>query len=112
FVVDYINDQLEGYAQCADLALNNITDARIMTHNDDILSQNEIKDYTIIIETIPGNGIFEVTLRHTVGYNKTNSFEVMGTISRLNLYGKQSACITDFHLKLYCYCKSLLEIVN
>ncbi|KAJ3655276.1 hypothetical protein Zmor_014412 [Zophobas morio] len=112
FAVDYMNQQLEGYAQCSELTMNNITDARVMTHNEDILGGNEIKDFMIILETVPGNGVFEVTLRNTIGFNKTNQFEVMGTISRLNLYGKQSACITDFHLKLYCYCRSLLDLGN
>jgi hypothetical protein len=109
FAVDYMNQQLDGYAQCSNLTLNNITDARIMSHGDHILNGNDVKDYTIVLQTVPGEGIFEVTLRNTVGFNKTNQFEVMGTISRLNLYGKQSSCITDFHLKLYCFCKSLLS---
>jgi hypothetical protein len=109
FAVDYMNQQLDGYAQCSNLTLNIITDARIMSHGDHILNGNDVKDYTIVLQTVPGEGIFEVTLRNTVGFNKTNQFEVMGTISRLNLYGKQSSCITDFHLKLYCFCKSLLS---
>lgn len=107
FAVSYINNQLAGYAQCSELMLWNVTNARIMTHNDKILEGNDVKDYMLILQTLPGEGIFEITLRST--YNKTYPFEVMGTISRLNLYGKQSACITDFHLKLYCYCKSLLS---
>lgn len=108
FAVDYINQQLEGYAQCSNLTLENINDARIMTHGEDILNGNEVKDYMIILQTVPGDGVFEVTLRRTAENDKANKYEVMGTISRLNLYGKQSACITDFHLKLYCYCKNLL----
>ncbi|EFA03493.1 uncharacterized protein LOC662511 isoform X2 [Tribolium castaneum] len=108
YAVDYMNFQLEGYAQCSNLTLESINDARIMTHEEHITNGNEVKDYMIIIETVPGNGVFEVTLRSTVGGQRANHFEVMGTISRLNLYGKQSACITDFHLKLYCYCKNLL----
>ncbi|XP_044266992.1 uncharacterized protein LOC123012869 isoform X2 [Tribolium madens] len=103
FAVEYMNLQLEGYAQCANLTLESITDARLMTHGEHITNGDEVKDYMIIFETVPGNGVFEVTLRNTAKH-----FEVMGTISRLNLYGKQSACITDFHLKLYCYCKNLL----
>ncbi|RZC39846.1 DUF229 domain containing protein [Asbolus verrucosus] len=108
FAVEYMNHQLEGYGQCSNLTLYNISDARIMTHGDHILNGNEVRDYMIVLQTSPGDGIFEVTLRSSIGYNKTYQYEVMGTISRLNLYGKQSACITDFHLKLYCYCKSLL----
>lgn len=105
YAVEYINLELEGYAQCANLSLNAILNARLMTHVDHIEGKNRIEDYMITLRTLPGEGIFEVTVRFsTIG----NKYEVMGSISRLNLYGKQSSCITDFHMKLYCYCKSLL----
>ncbi|KAJ8921093.1 hypothetical protein NQ315_015891 [Exocentrus adspersus] len=105
FAVDYINGELEGYAQCANLTLDVISNARLMTHESHIEGDNKIKDYMLTIRTLPGEGIFEMTVRHSVVRGK---FEVIGSISRLNLYGKQSSCISDFHLKLYCYCKSLL----
>lgn len=105
FAVDYINQELEGYAQCANLSLDEISNARLMTHVDHIKGKNKIEDYMITLRTLPGEGIFEVTIRHSEVGNK---FDVMGSISRLNLYGKQSSCITDFHMKLYCYCKNLL----
>ncbi|KAJ8945450.1 hypothetical protein NQ314_009202 [Rhamnusium bicolor] len=106
YAVEYINFELEGYAQCANLSLEEVLNARLMTHsNNSIVAENTIKDYMLTIRTSPGDGIFEVTIRRSVNPNKLG---VMGTISRLNLYGKQSSCITDFHLKLYCYCKKLL----
>lgn len=106
FAVQYINKELEGYAQCAKLVRNKTLNARLMVHDDDIGDgDNKIQDYMLTIQTTPGGGVFEVTIRHVL----TNSrYDVIGTISRLNLYGKQSACILDYHLKLYCYCKSLL----
>ncbi|XP_018577786.1 uncharacterized protein LOC108916073 [Anoplophora glabripennis] len=105
FAVEYINEQLVGYAQCANLSVDVILNARLMTHLEHIDGKNRIEDYMITLRTLPGEGIFEVTVRHSKVGDK---FQVMGSISRLNLYGKQSSCITDFHLKLYCYCKSLL----
>ncbi|CAH1109102.1 unnamed protein product [Psylliodes chrysocephalus] len=101
--INNINVQLSGYAQCAELSLEEVLNARLMRPQ--IPGSNKISDYMLTLSTLPSKAIFEVTMRTT---DKNNSFEVIGTISRLNLYGKQSLCITDFHLKLYCFCKSLL----
>ncbi|VEN58507.1 unnamed protein product [Callosobruchus maculatus] len=107
FAVEFINMELQGYAQCANLTLMEILNARLMSHSgSDIEGVSNIKDYMITIKTVPGEAIFEVTVRYSEDERK---YSVIGSISRLNLYGKQSACITDFHLKLYCYCKSLLS---
>ncbi|CAH1954114.1 unnamed protein product [Acanthoscelides obtectus] len=105
FAVNYINLELQGYAQCANLTLLDILNARLMSHSGDIEGLNNIQDYMITIKTIPGEAIFEVTVRY---FEIDHKYAVIGTISRLNLYGKQSACITDFHLKLYCFCKNFL----
>lgn len=110
FTVAHINKLLKGYAQCANLTLDAIFDARLLTHSDHIAEgkDDNIVDYTITFRTQPGGGVFEVTVRRHKSAKKIK-FEVTGTISRTNLYGKQSACVTDFHLKLYCYCKRLLK---
>lgn len=76
-----------------------------MSNDASIKIDNAVQDVMITIKTVPGEAIFEVTVRI---FETENRREIMGTVSRLNLYGKQSSCITDFHLKLYCYCKSLL----
>lgn len=106
FAIHYINRELEGYAQCAELVIHSIVNARLMVHDKDIEEgDNKVQDYTLTIKTLPSNAIFEATVRYVP---KNSHYNVIGTISRLNLYGTQSACITDYHLKLYCYCKSLL----
>nr|XP_023021582.1 uncharacterized protein LOC111509955 isoform X1 [Leptinotarsa decemlineata] len=105
FAVDDMNSRLKGYAQCATLTLDAVLNTRLMTHGSAIRGKNKIQDYIITLRTLPGEGIFEVTVRKL---EKLKKFAIMGTVSRLNLYGKQSSCITDFHLKLYCYCKSLV----
>ncbi|CAG9853694.1 unnamed protein product [Phyllotreta striolata] len=102
-VVSNINYMLRGYAQCAELALDEVINARIMRPQ--MTGDYKIFDYMLTLRTSPNQAVFEATVRTT---EKNNSFEIIGSISRLNLYGKQSLCITDFHLKLYCYCKKLL----
>lgn len=100
FTVYYMNDLLNMYPNCVKLHLDEILDARIMSHDEHILNGHNSTDFMIMIRTKPGDGLFEATIR-----KEMNHFRLMGSISRLNLYGKQSACMTDFHLKLYCYCK-------
>lgn len=127
FAVNNINSLLEGYAQCATLGLDSILNARVLYYDaKHFTDKKSVKDYTITLKTMPGEAVFEVTVRNkekqqqvlktrtdkpsTVSTpDRWENFTVTGTVSRLNLYGKQSYCITDFHLKLYCYCKSLLQ---
>ena len=55
------------------------------------------------LETKPGFGMFEASVR----VHEDGSLELTGTISRTNLYGNQSDCVTtENHLKLYCLCKN------
>ncbi|KAF7266291.1 hypothetical protein GWI33_020323 [Rhynchophorus ferrugineus] len=105
FTVSHINGLLKGYAECAPLKLDNIQTARLLYHEGEHIKNSEdLKDFTIVFGTIPSNAIFEATVRFVK--NVTDS--ITGSISRLNLYGKQSLCMTDYHLKLYCYCSKLL----
>lgn len=108
FTVQYINQQLVGYADCQKLSLAEIYNARSHSFMKHILvGKAYIRDFTIAFRTTPGDAIFEVTIRQHVGKDGKNyTFSVTGTISRINLYGTQSLCVTDFHLKLYCYCKT------
>lgn len=62
FAVNNMNLQLKGYAQCATLVLDDIISARILTHDSEhITNEKSIKDYTITLRTIPGDGVFEVS---------------------------------------------------
>lgn len=109
FMVKYINQKLEGYAECANLTLDVIFGAQKQTHSKHIAKADDgSEDYTIAFRTQPGGGVFEGTVRKYLK-RKEDYLEVTGSISRINLYGKQSLCMTDFHLKLYCYCKGFLE---
>lgn len=110
FAVDYINSLLEWYAECSNLSLAAVHNARALMHNETVVDKyKEYEDYMITLETQPGGGVFEVTVRKHLNAKNTDIFEITGTVSRINLYGKQSKCVTDFHMKLYCYCKYLLK---
>ncbi|KAF5298404.1 hypothetical protein FQR65_LT01182 [Abscondita terminalis] len=105
FSIDYINTKLKGYAECAKLKLLDVLSAREHAPVDVLLEPKHSIDYTIVFKTLPGEGVFEATVRkhfHESGGN--HYFKMTGTVSRINLYGSQSSCMTDFHLKLYCYC--------
>lgn len=108
FSVQYINEQLIGYADCAKLSLAEIYNARVHSSADQLLGNKHYsRDYTIAFRTSPGDATFEATVRqHLSKKSKSFYFNITGTISRINLYGRQSLCVTDFHLKLYCYCKT------
>lgn len=105
FLMQDINQKLVGYAGCAKLTLDVIFSAHKQTHIETIATADYgTEDCTITFRTQPGGGVFEGTVRRYLQRSADN-LQVTGTISRLNLYGKQSLCMTDFHLKLYCYCK-------
>ncbi|XP_050512127.1 uncharacterized protein LOC126888178 [Diabrotica virgifera virgifera] len=101
FCVNYINDLLSEYPKCADLKLDRISSARVMEHSQEITGDFQVSDYMLSFTTVPGNGSFEATVRYM---SKSKTYTIVGSISRLNLYGEQSACISDYELKLYCYC--------
>ncbi|KAF5293098.1 hypothetical protein FQA39_LY13708 [Lamprigera yunnana] len=108
-VVKYLNSLLEGYRQCANLIVSEISSAHVHSSEEQLQGDHYSLDYTLVFKTIPGNGSFEATVRRDI--NKTDekdNFNVIGTVSRINLYGDQSRCIADFHLKLYCYCNDLM----
>jgi hypothetical protein len=105
FIVESINDIIKSFPQCHKLDLNSITEANLGISNSFIFSKsqtNYIYDMTVRIETKPGLGHFEATVR----INSHNETSLTGIISRTNLYGNQSSCIDDFEKKLYCYCGS------
>lgn len=99
--VDRINDLIKLYPQCQRLRLNAVFNANLGTSNSNFRNvSNHFVDITVQLQTKPGLGEFEATGR----VYESNRYELTGTISRTNLYGKQSYCIDDYKLKLYCFC--------
>ncbi|XP_052777656.1 uncharacterized protein LOC128214974 [Mya arenaria] len=115
-----ITRELEGYKDiCEQLSLHYIREATRLVESDDVLrfvarehTTNEghvfgettktLEDIQVVIETVPGNALFEATVRLNTVYD---SFKVVGDISRINVYGHQSDCIDVFKLKKFCQCK-------
>ncbi|CAH2104336.1 unnamed protein product [Euphydryas editha] len=96
-LLQQINKILEGYSQCALLNLTELVHIKQIEFN--TTEKIEWSEYMVVIKTTPGDGLFEGTLRHD-----GNKWSVVGTISRLNVYGDQSYCLHNYLLKLYCYC--------
>jgi len=95
-LMQYVNSELSTYnTLCTFLTLHEIHKASVEMRKDN----NSVKDYIIQVITVPGYAIFEATLRH-----HNDNFEMMGSVSRLNLYGNQSICMNDAKMKLLCYC--------
>lgn len=104
-MVETLNRMIKNYPECQRLYLNSISDANIGTSNTVIRNvTNHFVDITVRLQTKPGLGEFEATVR----VHEHQDLELTGTISRTNLYGKQSQCIDDYKLKLYCFCDSLM----
>ncbi|XP_061396154.1 uncharacterized protein LOC133331798 [Musca vetustissima] len=104
YIVKLINDRLKDHPQCRVLYLNSIMDATVSQPHHKIVKELGISDYTIDItlrlQTKPGLGLFESTVRLDTNYGTA----LTGTISRINLYSSQSYCIDDYALKMFCYC--------
>lgn len=105
FTTEYLNGLLKPYEDCVNLTLHEITSASLAKSGDNYRSVVEtISDYSVSFKTMPGGAWFDATVRCT--FCKASDFKITGTVSRLNMYGNQSACIKDFNLRLYCYCKN------
>jgi len=92
----YLNDRLSAYPLCSVLSLHTIHSAAVETRSN---VDSPMKDYELQVSTVPGYAKFEATVRKEGG-----RFWMMGSVSRLNLYGTQSACVSDTIIKLMCFC--------
>lgn len=73
----------------------------------DFTAKTKLTDevYQLKISTEPGDGLFEVSINHSI---RNNSYTTRITdVSRINKYGSQARCVENslFHLRKYCYCK-------
>ncbi|KAL3859694.1 hypothetical protein ACJMK2_009903 [Sinanodonta woodiana] len=118
FALDTINKNLKPKSQiCAELSIRSIIEANIIpsTVNKENGVYNLIGSlfrkisgisgrYIILIETYPGDGLFEVM----IDYENDQKMSLVGEISRLNRYGNQSHCVKDSSLFQFCYCLDLI----
>uniref|UniRef100_A0A0A9YRQ6 Flagellar L-ring protein n=1 Tax=Lygus hesperus TaxID=30085 RepID=A0A0A9YRQ6_LYGHE len=103
---------MSNFSQCSTLYISDVVDGRlqeIVRINRDEKSRSRstqppgfaFKDYIVTLETTPGGGLFEATVRHLLN----SEFSVVGVVKRLNINEIQSRCISDNSLKYYCYCR-------
>jgi len=133
-VIDFLNNFVSDYKQdCATLTLLRVNKASQLNtdnsplkpvrsndestgmrqfHNSSLQLMNETRFYQIQLETIPGQGQFEVTAEYDP---KTKTFDIQKRhLSRMNKYGETSACIARKRpdLREICYCSNLLVGTN
>lgn len=104
-LVDNINGMLRKRkydSKCEVLQLKKIHQVTEMISTSGLSSNLHREMYKIVVQTRPGNGIFEGFLNYD---RKLNESVFEDGISRLNLYGKQGRCI-DSGFEKYCYCKN------
>lgn len=93
-LVKHINEAFLGKNKdiCATLEYKKLHDAQIV----DI----HLNKYSVIFETSPSGAVFEGLAQ----LKDANEFELIGKISRINLYGLTADCMPDYVLKNFCYC--------
>ena len=101
FLTNELNRMLKKYPQCATLKLKRLMEAKMWSDKKKEEETAPWIDFTVTLETQPGNAIFEGSVRYRTDDEK---MKLVGSVSRLNAYGKQSACVDDFNMRLYCYC--------
>ena len=122
-VVKALNDLTEPHRNlCAKLKLDKVLHAQMLLPERNLLQFKKSKDadgrnadmsdgtkisditYQITLYTLPGRGLFEVTITNSVDTNTFNVDE--SSISRVNKYGDAPKCIEKEHeeLRKYCYC--------
>ncbi|XP_053693115.1 uncharacterized protein LOC128741363 [Sabethes cyaneus] len=103
YTVQSLNQMLKKYPQCSALHLYTIEDATLGISTEEIISKkptNHFSDISVRFVTKPGGAEFEATIR----IDSNNQSSLTGSVSRTNLYGKQSYCVDDYRMKLYCFC--------
>lgn len=90
-----LNHDLKKFPKCAQLYLKEIHSARKSK------KMGNQQDFLISFEVKPSGAEFEATIRCE---DECEKLKVIGSISRLNRYGNQSACIKDSLMRKYCYC--------
>lgn len=91
--------------KCHSLKVHEVVSAQYEQAISSVISKNgnwTQRDYTLSVMTVPGLAIFESTMRYNLALGRT---DIVGDVSRLNVYANQSSCVDDARLKLYCYCR-------
>ncbi|XP_063609086.1 uncharacterized protein LOC134783225 isoform X1 [Penaeus indicus] len=101
YVVDQLNFGMTVFPECMKLHAVQVVRGQIgASHKGTIKNMLTI---SVVFMTMPGEGMLEATVR-----KQENTFELTADVSRINMYGNQSHCITDPFYARYCYCQDLL----
>jgi len=84
---------------CEPLSISKVLSSEYTTTSQD----DGWSTYRLIVETLPGHGKFDATV-----LKNGDSWRASEEISRVNLYGNTSHCVTANIHKLLCYCKQQL----
>ncbi|GJQ83832.1 hypothetical protein Trydic_g5690 [Trypoxylus dichotomus] len=107
FTVHYINRLLVGYDDCVSLELDEVIHAHLRTHDKEIRTEDQSEEqYTLTLRTRPSEALFEVTVKRDVSKDGRSSYEIVGTISRINLYDiccSSSSCVISSKEISFCY---------
>lgn len=116
-MTEILNELKNHSDKCESLTLRQIREATRLVESDDVLryvsgnrhtnavfgaTTKALEDIQVVIETIPGNALFEATVRLDTVYG---TYKVVGGVSRINAYEHQSDCIDVFYLKKFCQCR-------
>ncbi|XP_064637064.1 uncharacterized protein LOC135493574 isoform X2 [Lineus longissimus] len=123
FLLRHMNSELDIHnlgGMCEILSVHKVENAQEIVANDKVLHfkrslgdvlgrtvtfgnrTSTFVDYQLAVRTVPGDGLFETTVRFS---EIDQTFAIVGDISRINRYGDQSSCINNFNMKKYCYCR-------
>jgi hypothetical protein len=108
-VVAELNTMFLQFPQCSTLELKEVLNAQALVQPK--ISSTRVKKfsnskpvrYSVTLSTAPRNAVFEATM--LVNHKEPRQWTLSGDISRINLYGTQSHCVTDYNMKKYCFCK-------
>ena len=104
-IVDRINSFTKHLRnKCSEYVLKSIHKLyeRSYSRTDSEYQLGDSKIFIVQIYVDPGEALFETVLR---GFKDNTKFEIIGEITRINLYGKQADCLNDKLLNNYCFCK-------
>ncbi len=87
--------EIEPSFRCAVLTLDKVVSVRSRFAG--LLKKK--RDYVIVFQVKPSGGLYETTFRNDEKYDGVSS------ISRINMYGRQSSCVKgDNLMRLFCFC--------
>jgi len=110
FIVDEINYRiLRNHSLCVPRTLVSVHEAAVgppLIKSDE---NDKIVEYEVTAFVDPGNALFSAVVRH---FTSNESLRVVGEVSRLDKYGKQSQCMSKYSLLPFCFCKDPNQVAK